>query len=78
MIKLSVLMETYPYQASVLPTSVGDAPTTYNAIIGRPTLNQIGLVVSTYHLVVKFPTSSGVEELHGDQATVRFCYFNSY
>ncbi|KAL5554501.1 hypothetical protein UlMin_041902 [Ulmus minor] len=33
-----------------------DCPSPYNAIIGRPTLNKIRAVTSTYHLLVKFPT----------------------
>nr|XP_009392282.1 PREDICTED: uncharacterized protein LOC103978276 [Musa acuminata subsp. malaccensis] len=35
---------------------VVDLPATYNAILGRPTLNKIRAVVSTYHQTVKFPT----------------------
>ncbi|KAL5551144.1 hypothetical protein UlMin_001320 [Ulmus minor] len=37
-----------------------DCPSLYNAIIGRPTLNKICAVTSTYHLVVKFPTVGGI------------------
>ncbi|KAL5562775.1 hypothetical protein UlMin_032522 [Ulmus minor] len=36
-----------------------DCPSPYNAIIGRPTLNKIRAVTSTYHLLVKFPTVGG-------------------
>ena len=32
-----------------------DQPSTYNAIISRPTLNALRAVVSTYHLAMKFP-----------------------
>ncbi|RRT32529.1 hypothetical protein B296_00047995 [Ensete ventricosum] len=31
-------------------------PSAYNAIIGRPTLNQLKAVVSTYHRLLKFLT----------------------
>jgi hypothetical protein len=40
---------------------VVDAPSAYNAILGRGTLNAIGAVVSTSHLMMKFiPTEAGV------------------
>ncbi|KAL5567906.1 hypothetical protein UlMin_024481 [Ulmus minor] len=43
-----------------------DCPSLYNAIIGRPTLNKIRAVTSTYHLLVKFPTVGGIGILRGD------------
>ncbi|KAL5537549.1 hypothetical protein UlMin_045506 [Ulmus minor] len=43
-----------------------DCPSPYNAIIGRPTLNKIHAVTSTYHLLVKFPTVGGIGILRGD------------
>ena len=46
----------------------------YNAIIGRPTLNSWKAVTSTYHLLVKFPTEYGVGEVQGDQLAARKCY----
>ena len=46
----------------------------YNAIIGRPTLNSWKAVTSTYHLSVKFPTEDGVGEVQGDQLAARECY----
>ncbi|RWW58154.1 hypothetical protein BHE74_00035011 [Ensete ventricosum] len=39
---------------------------TYNAIIGRPTLNRLRVVVSTYHRILKFPTRAGVDEVRSD------------
>ena len=46
----------------------------YNAIIGRPTRNSWKAVTSTYHLMIKFPTNYGVEELCGSQMVARECY----
>uniref|UniRef100_A0A2N9GP39 Uncharacterized protein n=1 Tax=Fagus sylvatica TaxID=28930 RepID=A0A2N9GP39_FAGSY len=54
-----------------------DCPSAYNVIIGRPTLNKLRAVTSTYHLLVRFPTEHGIGELKGDQATARECYFAS-
>ncbi|RZS22774.1 hypothetical protein BHM03_00055594 [Ensete ventricosum] len=38
----------------------------YNAIIGRPTLNRLKEVVSTYHRILKFPTRARVSEVRSD------------
>uniref|UniRef100_A0A2N9ITY0 Retrotransposon gag domain-containing protein n=1 Tax=Fagus sylvatica TaxID=28930 RepID=A0A2N9ITY0_FAGSY len=58
-----------------------DAPlvgfTAYNAIIGRPTLNRLRAVTSTYHLLLKFPTEHGIGEVRGDQVAARECYLAS-
>nr|XP_009387769.1 PREDICTED: uncharacterized protein LOC103974627 [Musa acuminata subsp. malaccensis] len=44
---------------------VVDLPTAYNAILGRPTLNKVRAVVSTYYQTIKFPTHAGVGEVTG-------------
>ena len=54
-----------------------EAPSTYNVILGRPTLNQARAVVSTHSLVIKFLTPKGTEILKGDQATARSFYVTS-
>lgn len=46
----------------------------YNAIIGRPTLNSWKTVTSTYHLSIKFPMEYGVGQVQGDQLAARECY----
>ena len=51
-----------------------DCSSSYNAIIGRPTLNSWKAVTSTYHLSVKFLTEYGVGQVQGDQLTARECY----
>ncbi|XP_077223417.1 uncharacterized protein LOC143857029 [Tasmannia lanceolata] len=56
---------------------VVDVPFTYNAIIGRPVLRDLGAVVSTPHLKMKFPTQEGVGEVRGHQMVARRCYFTS-
>ncbi|XP_022865186.1 uncharacterized protein LOC111385058 [Olea europaea var. sylvestris] len=43
----------------------------YNAILGRPLLNKVKAIVSTFHLAMKFPTSHGVGVVRGNQAAVR-------
>ena len=53
---------------------VVDCSSAYNGIIGRPTLNSWKAATSTYHLMIKFPTEYGIEELQGDQVAARECY----
>ena len=79
----------YPLGAVTLPVTVGDYPqqitkdvtflvvdysSTYNTILGRPTLNSWKAVTSTYHLMIKFSTEYGVGEVKGDQVAARECY----
>ncbi|XP_020225264.1 uncharacterized protein LOC109807148 [Cajanus cajan] len=54
------------------------ASTSYNILLGRPSLNRLGAVVSTLHLAMKFPAESRrVITVHADQKTARECYFAS-
>ena len=41
---------------------VVDCSSTYNAIIGQPTLNAWRAATSIYHLLVKFLTEYGIKE----------------
>ena len=51
-----------------------DAPSAYNMLLGRSSLNAIKAVPSAYHLVIKFPTVNGVGMVRGDQRVARECY----
>ncbi|GAV63426.1 hypothetical protein CFOL_v3_06944 [Cephalotus follicularis] len=74
-IGLSVVAGTAPRQTQVQMTFlVVDTPSPYNAIIRRPWLNIMEAIVSTSHLLVKFPTRFGVGEARGDQQVARQCY----
>ncbi|XP_020238619.1 uncharacterized protein LOC109817702 [Cajanus cajan] len=54
------------------------ASTSYNILLGRPSLNRLGAIVSTPHLAMKFPAESGrIVTVHADQKTARECYFTS-
>ncbi|XP_010277466.1 PREDICTED: uncharacterized protein LOC104611892 [Nelumbo nucifera] len=53
------------------------ASSPYNAILGRQILHALRVVVSTYHLALKFPTNTGVGVLHADQLESRKCYMAS-
>ncbi|RZR85848.1 hypothetical protein BHM03_00012913 [Ensete ventricosum] len=52
-------------------------PSAYNAIIGRPTLNRLKAVVSTYHRLLKFLTRAGVGEVRSDPRESRQCYLTT-
>ena len=74
-ITLPVVVGTYPQQVTRnVNFLVVYCSLSYNAIIGRPTLNSWKAVTSTYHLSVKFPTEHGVGEVQGDQLAARECY----
>ena len=54
-----------------------DAPSAYNMLLGRPSLNAIRAVPSTYHMVIKFLTANGVGMARGNQRIARECYSTS-
>ena len=51
-----------------------DAPSAYNMLLGRPSLNAIKAIPSAYHMIIKFPTVNGVGTVRGDQRVARECY----
>ncbi|KAL0461308.1 UNVERIFIED_CONTAM: hypothetical protein Slati_0018400 [Sesamum latifolium] len=55
---------------------VVDAPSSYNIIMGRPSLNFFRAVASTYHMKLKFPTYRGIVEENGDRRIARECHAN--
>ena len=54
-----------------------DAPSAYNMLLGRPSLNAKRVVPSAYHMVIKFPTANGVGMVRGNQRIARECYSTS-
>lgn len=56
-----------------------DAPrAAYNLILVRPSLNELGAIVSTPHLTMKFHSISGeVISIRADQRVARQCYVDS-
>jgi len=51
---------------------------TYNLLLGRPSLNRLGVVASTRHMMMKLPSlEGGVIIIKSDQKTARKCYENS-
>ena len=54
-----------------------DAPSTYNMLLSRPSLNAIRAIPSAYYMVVKFLTENGVGIVRGGQRVARECYLTS-
>ena len=74
-IKLVLTLGEPPCQATTTTRFlVVDAPSAYNMLLGRPSLNAIKSIPSAYHMMIKFPTVSGVGMVRGDQRVARECY----
>ncbi|XP_020216768.1 uncharacterized protein LOC109800394 [Cajanus cajan] len=57
---------------------VVNANSSYNILLGRPSLNKLRAIVSTPHLAMKFPSEERtVITMHADHKTARKCYFAS-
>ena len=57
---------------------VVECPSAYNAIIGRPTLNALGAVVSTLHMAMKFPGDRGdIVTIRGKGPEAQLYYLES-
>lgn len=54
-----------------------DSPSTYNFILGRPWIHEMRVVPSTFHQVIRFPTTWGVKEIRREQGTSHDCYRNT-
>ncbi|XP_073317233.1 uncharacterized protein [Primulina huaijiensis] len=79
----------YPEGEIILPLTLGtrelrkmvmttftivDAPSSYNIILGRPAMNKLKAVASTYHQKIKFPVGNQEGEAQGDQPSSQKCY----
>ena len=76
-VTLSMTVGDYPQQITKDVTFlVVDCLSTYNAILGGPTLNSWKAVISTYHLMIKFLTNYAVGELSGNQVAASKSYID--
>ena len=73
-IQLVLTLGDPPCQATMTTRFlVVDAPSAYNMLLGRPFLNAIKVIPSAYHMMIKFPTTSGGGIVRGDQRVAREC-----
>ena len=71
-IQLVLTLGEPPCQATTIARFfIVDAPSAYNMLLGRPSLNAIKSVLSTYHMIIKFPIVHGVGTVRGDQRAAR-------
>ncbi|RDX78144.1 hypothetical protein CR513_41620, partial [Mucuna pruriens] len=65
--------------AKMIPVlyTVIEAEASYNIIMGRPALNRLKAIVSTYHLCMKYPTTEGVGAVWADSSMAKRCYQDS-
>ena len=74
-IQLVLTLEDPPCQATTaVKFLIVDAPSAYNILLGRPSLNAVRAIPSAYHMVIKFPTTNGVGMVRGNQRIARKCY----
>ena len=74
-VTLTITVGTHPRQLTrQLDFLVVDCPSSYNVIIGRPTLKKWKAATSTYCMKVKFLTDNGVGKVKRDQILTRECY----
>ncbi|XP_074377963.1 uncharacterized protein LOC141719479 [Apium graveolens] len=74
-IYLSITFGTAPQQVSlIMKFYVISATSSYNMILGRPTITKLRAIPSIIHLKLKFPTPGGTGELRGDREMAGKCY----
>ena len=74
-IRLVLTLGDPPSQATTtVRFLIVDAPSAYNVLLGRPSLNAIKAIPFASHMVIKFPTANGVGMVQGDQRVARECY----
>ena len=77
-IQLVLTLGDPPCQAMTITRFlIVDASSAYNMLLGKPFLNAIKAIPSAYHMMIKFPTVSGVGMVRGDQRVAKECYSTS-
>ncbi|KAL0290760.1 UNVERIFIED_CONTAM: hypothetical protein Scaly_2659900 [Sesamum calycinum] len=77
-VTLLISLGSYPRRATkIIKFLVVDAPSAYNVILGRPSLNSFQAIASAYHLNLKFPTPASIGEEIGDRRQARECFASS-
>ena len=77
-VQLVLTLGAPPCQAiTTIKFLIVDAPLAYKMLLGRPSLNALRAVPSTYHMVIKFPIENGVGVVRGDQRVAKECFLTS-
>ena len=71
-ISLPMTLREYPRQSCVMEDFlVINQPSAFNAVLGRPSLRELRVITSIYHMLMKFPKIHGVGEVKRDQQEAR-------
>ena len=62
------------HDTTVVMFLIVDAPSAYNILLGKPSLNVVRVIPSAYHMVIKFPPTNGVGMVRGNQRIAREYY----
>ena len=74
-ITLPMTVGEYPRESCIMSDFlVIDQPSAFNVVLGKPSLRALKAITNIYHLLMKFPTSNGVEQVRGNQEEARSCY----
>lgn len=74
-ISLQITAGVYPALVTgMVDFLIVNCPSSYNVILGQPTLNRLKTVTFTYCLKVKFSTPHRTREIVGDQLLAQECY----
>ena len=77
-VQLVLTLGDPPCQATtMMKFLIVDAPSAYNMLLGRPSLNAIRAIPSAYHMVVKFLKENEVGMVQEDQRVAKECYLTS-
>lgn len=71
-VTLLIIVWQVPHLATVrLIFLIVNIPLVYNIILGWSNLSAFWAIISTYHLLIRFPINNGVSKIRGDQILTR-------
>lgn len=76
LISLLITLRTAPrYLNLMLDFSVAKVLLVYNVILGKPCIRMAKVILSTYHLIMKFLIEEGIREVRENYLMATECYF---
>ncbi|KAL2244746.1 UNVERIFIED_CONTAM: hypothetical protein Sindi_2742800 [Sesamum indicum] len=77
-VTLAMSLGSYPKRSTKLVKFLMvKAPSAYNVILGRPSLNLLQAIACTFHLKLKFSIPNGMGEAMGDERIAKECYVST-
>jgi len=73
-VSMEVMMGEYPFhRIEVVDFTIVRAPSAYNVLLGRPSMQKFGAIPSTIHGMVKFPTPAGIATIRSRMTWPKEC-----